>query len=337
MQTESDARLLAELQRSLPLAVRPFAQIGRTLDRGEDEVIETTARLLDSGVIRRLGAFFDARRLGYETTLVAADIGEADPDRVAAPIVSHPCTTHVYLRDGRPALWYTLHARGDEALRDSIQTLERATGVNGMLDLRAERIFKLRVLFDATSGTASVGAPDIAAPARPRPHCAELPDDHVRIVRALAEGIRPVAEPWGKVAESAGTDTAHLLETLQLLLATGVLRRTGASVNHRALGFGANAMAVWTCPVDHVEAAGTALAKSAMVSHCYIRRSYPAWPMNLYAMCHTQTRERLLEETENLRVSAGLDAPRLLSTLREIKKMPARYFAEDTHREDPGR
>jgi len=152
MQTESDARLLAELQRSLPLAERPFSHIGRTLNCSEDEVIETTARLLDSGVIRRLGAFFDARRLGYETTLVAADIGEADPDRVVAPIVSHLSTTHVYLRDGRPALWYTLHARGDEALRDSIQTLEKATGVSGMLDLRAERVFKLRVR-DASAST----------------------------------------------------------------------------------------------------------------------------------------------------------------------------------------
>jgi DNA-binding Lrp family transcriptional regulator len=325
--TEFASRLLSSLQRALPPVAHPFGELARELGASEADVILTTQDLIRAGTIRRLGAIFDARRLGYVTTLVAATVNESDLERIAAPIVGHPGTTHVYLRDGRPNLWFTLHARGSDALLAEIAALQSATEVSPLLDLRSERVFKLRALFDAAAGTASVDGTHVPRSPGPASAVEPLTDEEIRLVAAMADGIVPEPDPWAHVARRASVEPERFLEIVRSLIDRGVLRRIGASVNHRALRFTANAMVAWVCRDERIESAGGTLAASRMVSHCYHRRSYPEWPANLYAMCHARTRDELLAEIERLTAAARLDEPRVLFTLRELKKSAARYFA----------
>mgnify|MGYP003492742182 FL=1 len=51
----TDRRLLAAIQDGLPLATRPYAEIGTAIGLVEDEVIARLARLRQSGIIRRFG------------------------------------------------------------------------------------------------------------------------------------------------------------------------------------------------------------------------------------------------------------------------------------------
>jgi len=72
----ADRRLLNLMQKDVPLASRPFADLGERLGMGEDEVLSRARRLKEDGIIRQISAIFDSRRLGYSSTLVAMDIPE---------------------------------------------------------------------------------------------------------------------------------------------------------------------------------------------------------------------------------------------------------------------
>jgi siroheme decarboxylase len=80
---ETDRRLLAAIQRGLPLAPRPFAGIGARLDLTEEEVIGRLARLKENGVIRRFGVVVRHHELGYSANaMVVWDV----PDRQVAEL-----------------------------------------------------------------------------------------------------------------------------------------------------------------------------------------------------------------------------------------------------------
>ena len=101
--SEEQKSLLYVLQRGLPLDPRPLAAIGAECGLSEKEVSEFIALLFADGQARRLGAVFDARRLGYQSVLCATSL--PDPVRmaeVAEALAPHPGITHCYER-GWPA------------------------------------------------------------------------------------------------------------------------------------------------------------------------------------------------------------------------------------------
>jgi len=82
------------LQCGLPFSRRPFAEIGEHVGLGEQEVIAHLRSLFDSGRARRLGAVFDAWRIGYRTALCACRADEGEVDDLAARIIHHAGMTH---------------------------------------------------------------------------------------------------------------------------------------------------------------------------------------------------------------------------------------------------
>ena len=60
----TDRRLLDIIQTGFPLDTRPYARLGEDLGINETEALERVRRLKERGIIRRLGANFDSRRLG---------------------------------------------------------------------------------------------------------------------------------------------------------------------------------------------------------------------------------------------------------------------------------
>lgn len=62
---EQDQRLITRIQHGLALVARPYAALGRDLGLDEAEVIRRLQRLLDDGVIKRLGVVVRHHELGY--------------------------------------------------------------------------------------------------------------------------------------------------------------------------------------------------------------------------------------------------------------------------------
>ncbi len=140
-----DAAILEMLQDGFPIARRPYEVIGARCGASEEEAERHTRRMLEEGVIRRLGAVVASRALGMVTTLVAADVQAEAIDDVASDVDGFPEVTHSYLREGRPNLWFTLVASSQEAVDAILQHVGSLPGVLYAEEYPATRVYKLAV------------------------------------------------------------------------------------------------------------------------------------------------------------------------------------------------
>src|SRR3990172_10216793 len=91
-----DKDLLNRIQGDFPISVDPYGDIGRSLGISGEEALGRVRRLIETGVLRKVGPFFDARKMGYTSTLCAMDVPEDRLDIVASIVNSYPHVTHNY-------------------------------------------------------------------------------------------------------------------------------------------------------------------------------------------------------------------------------------------------
>ncbi len=351
----TDRKLLDLLQREFPLSARPYAALGLQTGLTENQVREKVAGWQKSGLVRRLGAVFDSKHLGYRSVLVAMGVPEARVEEVAAQISRWPGVTHNYLRetiDSGPRLnynlWFTLTAPTQEEIDGILREISRGTGITDILELPARRFFKIKVEFEMSPGAdrvaqkgeeaqtaAEAGSLEKPAsppePASPNRDSAALTGKDWGIIGVLQEDLPAVPEPYAVLADRLGMRQEELLAKIREYRAAGIIRRFGATLKHHEVGFAANAMGVWRVPAEREDEAGRKMAQFRAVSHCYSRVTRPQWTYNLYTMIHGQRREDCLEVARQISSATGVTDYRLLFTARELKKERMRY------RSDPGK
>ena len=335
--SREDRLLLEQLQSRFPLCARPYAELARRLGLAEGQVMERIRALKEAGPLRQIGAIFDTRRLGYASTLVAMAVEPAQLDAVADVVSRHPGVSHNYARAHRFNLWFTLAVPPGGDLEREVAALAGQVGVLEAFSLPTRRAFKVDVRFDlvdaseepATQGATAEGREEGAQVAPVQGAKEALAPRDIPFVRALQEDLPLVARPFAALGEREGVGERALLDAAHRLLASGILRRYGATLRHREAGYRANAMAVWRVPEGRVEAAGRAAAGRREVSHCYERPAYPpAWPYQLFTMVHAHSQEELEHAVAALgELIRPLDAA-VLPTVREYKKVRLRYFIE---------
>jgi DNA-binding Lrp family transcriptional regulator len=141
-----DKAILNEIQSHFPIATRPYAEVGSRVGAPEDEVIRRVQAMMDRGVIRRLGANFTSRKLGYTSTLCAAQVEPELLERFVEVVNRYPGVTHNYLRQHHFNVWFTLIAESAARLDQILQEISAASGVE-VLSLPAQEIFKIKVDF----------------------------------------------------------------------------------------------------------------------------------------------------------------------------------------------
>ena len=144
----------------------------------------------------------------------------------------------------------------------------------------------------------------------------------------MAGGLPLVERPYEAVARALGLAENEVLALLARMLAEGCIRRIGAVIRHRRLGYQANAMAVWDVPDAQAGAVGRTLARHPGVTLCYRRaRAAPHWPYNLYCMIHGRSREAVLGRIEGIGAKTGLQAfaRQVLFSCTRFKQTGARY------------
>ncbi|MFH1146474.1 MAG: AsnC family transcriptional regulator [Pseudomonadota bacterium] len=141
-----DRLILNEIQTDFPLESRPFAVVAERVGLSEKDVLERIGQLRSSGIIRRLGANFDSRRLGYMTTLCGARVR---PDRLndfTRIVNSCEEVTHNYLRRHPFNVWFTFIAESEEAIEEGLRKITNKTGVE-VHQFPAVRLFKIKAEF----------------------------------------------------------------------------------------------------------------------------------------------------------------------------------------------
>ncbi len=142
-----DKAILNEIQSHFPIVSRPYAEMGKRTGVSEEEVLSRVQAMVDSGVIRRIGANFTSRKLGYTSTLCAAHVPEELLGRFVEVVNRYPGVTHNYLRRHHFNVWFTLIAPSPEMLQEILQEISRASGVQEILSLPAHEVFKITVDF----------------------------------------------------------------------------------------------------------------------------------------------------------------------------------------------
>ncbi len=319
--TPLDKKILGAIQSDFPLALRPYDVLGERLGIEPGDLLAHVSRLMHEGYIRRLGAVFDARHLGYCSTLVAAKIPPDRLDKVAAIVSELPGVTHNYRRDHAYNLWFTLTTRSEPERNAILDDLRRRTGLAGFYSLPALAMYKSRVQFWQETEVSP-------APAAAESPAVELDEWQKELVRRLQASLPLVEDPFTLIAGRLGLDVLRVLHQASEWLAAGVIRRIGAVVFHRRLGFNANGMAVFNVPIDRVDELGQRLAEHAMVSHCYHRPSMPGWPYNLFAMVHGQSEDEVRRFVQRVAGELSLGDYDILFSTAEYKKVSMEYFIE---------
>ena len=142
----TDRRILDVIQSDFPLESRPYEEIGSRLGLTGAEVLARVRALQQKGVIRRIGANFNSRKLGWKSTLCAAAVpGESLRDFVEV-VNTYPGVTHNYLRRHTYNVWFTYIGPSWQAIDSDLEDISRRTGVR-VLSLPAQRMFKIKVDF----------------------------------------------------------------------------------------------------------------------------------------------------------------------------------------------
>ena len=149
-----------------------------------------------------------------------------------------------------------------------------------------------------------------------------------RIVKALQEDFPLCAEPYKILAARADMTEEEFLQRVKELVAEKKIRKMGAVLRHREVGFNANALCAWQVPPDKLDAVAQVMSSCAAVSHCYDRTPAPNWQFNLYTMIHAKTRDECEQIIDELANVTGITNYKILYTKREWKKTGMKYFCE---------
>jgi DNA-binding Lrp family transcriptional regulator len=155
--TATEQKLLDRLQLGFPLEGEPYRRLGEELGLAPDDVFSLTASLYRRGVIRRLGPVYDARALGYTSTLLALEVAEEALAEVAREINAFPEVTHNYERRHRLNCWCTVVALGEARQREVVASIARLPGVRRALELPVRRRYKLQLAFPFAAGGGDAG------------------------------------------------------------------------------------------------------------------------------------------------------------------------------------
>jgi len=320
-----DRRLLSIIQSGFPAVERPFDALAERMGSDSDEVVRRIGRLRAAGMIRRLGAVFDSRRLGYASTLVAARVPPDRLDDVAGTVSRLPGVTHNYRRDHAYNLWFTLTGRSERQLRETVETLKRRTGIAELFLLPALAVYKIRVDFQLGERREVLPAPSADA-RRSSAQPVTLSERQKDLVRILQEDLPLVARPFSEIGRKLGWTGEAVVEQIRDWLAAGVIRRFGAVVNHHRLGLQANGMVVFRVDPDRVDDAGRRLAERPEISHCFRRPPLPGLDYNLYAMVHARSFDQFRALVAGLAGDPDLGDHEILLSAAEYKKTSMRYF-----------
>lgn len=144
---DMDRTILNRIQSDFPLTPRPYRTLAESFGLSETEVIERIERMKKSGIIRRIGGNFVPDRLGFVSTLCAAQVPEEKIDMFAETVNRYPGVTHNYLRENAFNVWFTFIAPSREEIAENLRRISEETGIAEILNLPATRVFKIKAEF----------------------------------------------------------------------------------------------------------------------------------------------------------------------------------------------
>ena len=142
-----DKRILVALQGDLDDSPEPYARLANELGLSEQEIIDRIKRMLDEGIIRRIGAMI--RHIEAGIGFNGMVVWKVEPERVEEVggfLATFAEVTHCYERPAFGKIGGTLftmvHAASEQECLDIVRRMSGATGVSDYEILFSERELK---------------------------------------------------------------------------------------------------------------------------------------------------------------------------------------------------
>ena len=313
-------KLLSIIQSDFPVTERPFLALAGRAGLKEQDLIDSIRSLKESKKVRVFGPVFEPRKLGYKSTLIAAEVDSERLAELASVMLEIREITHNYMRDNVLNLWFTITALSEEIMDNIIERVGKFPGVTMLLNLPVVTVYKINAVFgaDSKTGRKTISLIDWFIP---------LNKSEQKIVRALQEDFPLEKRPYRVIAKAADTVESNVIKTINCWINDGTIRRFGARLDHRRIGYSANTLAVWKG--GNIDLWGKEFAGLAEVSHCYRRKSHPDWPYELYTMIHAKSKKEMNDILDKMKKTAQGAGTLSLKSISELKKTSMKYFLEE--------
>ncbi|PKO46434.1 MAG: protein nirH [Betaproteobacteria bacterium HGW-Betaproteobacteria-4] len=130
---DTDRALIVATQGGLPLVPRPYHALAEQLALSADEVMHRLKTMLETGIIRRIGAVPNHYAIGWTANgMTVWDVADKQVDELGARIGALDFVTHCYRRPRALPAWpYNLFAMVHGASRDECSA--KATEIRSLL------------------------------------------------------------------------------------------------------------------------------------------------------------------------------------------------------------
>ncbi|MES9963486.1 MAG: hypothetical protein ABW116_08080 [Candidatus Sedimenticola sp. 20ELBAFRAG] len=320
--------IINRYQGNFPLNEAPFDQLADEFDLTPEQLIERIDQLLARGWLTRFGPLYNAERFGGGLTLAALSVPEEDYRTVTTLVNMLPTVAHNYRREHLLNMWFVIAAETREKVMESIAEIERNTELK-VCNFPKLQEFYLGLWFEiGENGELETRSIHNQSPPVPSEH--QLDETDRRLVISTQEGLPLERRPYAAVARRNLISEQEVIQRMQRMLTSGVIRRIGLVPNHYKLGFRGNGMTVWDIPDSKLDKLGPKVAGLDFVSHCYERPRYEGvWPYNLFAMVHGRNRDEVRDKSEQIVQLLGEEcrAHEVLFSTEVLKKTGLRLAA----------
>jgi siroheme decarboxylase len=144
-----DRALIRATQAGLPFDSQPYARVGEAVGLNETQVIERFSRMIDKGIVRRIGVVPNHFRLGYNANgMTVWDVADEEAEKLGAWVGALDFVSHCYLRPRAPPDWpYNLFAMVHGATREEVRAkARRIADLLGPACRGSDILFSTRIL-----------------------------------------------------------------------------------------------------------------------------------------------------------------------------------------------
>lgn len=145
------------------------------------------------------------------------------------------------------------------------------------------------------------------------------------IIRVLQGDLPLKPRPYEDLARRYSISEEEIVDFIKKLCEQKIIRRFGAVLRHRKVGYTLNAMVAWQVPEHDADRVGSLLASFQEVSHCYLRDTPEDFSFNLFTMIHSKSQEQLDEVLQEMAKSIGIHTYLVLKSIKELKKVSMKY------------
>ncbi|KXA99939.1 hypothetical protein AKJ40_02165 [candidate division MSBL1 archaeon SCGC-AAA259M10] len=146
---EVDIKILRRIQSNFPIQEKPFESLSKELGIDRGKLIRKIQQYESNGYIRKISPKLASSEIGYKaSTLVAMKVPEGRTERVAKIVNEYNGVSLNFERECGYNLWFTLHAKSEEELLETIDEIKERTDPIDLLNLPKRKKFKLDVEFE---------------------------------------------------------------------------------------------------------------------------------------------------------------------------------------------